>query len=92
MKTKRTVDARPEIREPRTDGNCDYDFITLPNCHAERAAVSQKGTWLKRPLTCEERPAMMQIRIPNIWTTTWPQKLRGVNGTRKSTHIGKEDI
>ena len=42
--TKRTVNARSEIREPCTAGNGDYDFITLPNCHAERAVVSQKNT------------------------------------------------
>ena len=43
-KTKRTVNAGSEIHEPCTAGNGDYDFITLPNCHAERAAVSQKCT------------------------------------------------
>jgi hypothetical protein len=43
-KKTHTVDAGSEICEPCTAGNGDYDFITLPNCHAERAAVSQKGT------------------------------------------------
>lgn len=43
-KKKHTVEAGNEIHEPCTAGNGDYDFITLPNCHAERAAVSQKST------------------------------------------------
>lgn len=62
---KRTVNAGSKIREPCNAGDGDYDFIPLPNCHTERAVVSQKAQNSNRQLTCEERLAMMQIRILN---------------------------